>query len=225
MGFRLLQNRLIAHLQGRVRNGEITERGLARLCGVSQPHLHNVLKGVRELSTDTADQILRSLRLEMADLMEADDGRHCLPETNAERVCYRMVPQWEGCIGPGHPFPPRTHSGEKHPFPTAMVTRMEFAVAARLAPDPHMAYLFGDDAVALLDCSEGPRKDPEEGCYYAVDWAGSGAIRMLLRGTRCWHLVADGQAPDWRSRPSVIVAQHSLPLVVQARVTAVLRRL
>ena len=36
---------LVAVLRARVRNGELTERGLARLVGVSQPHIHNVLKG------------------------------------------------------------------------------------------------------------------------------------------------------------------------------------
>ena len=45
MLFADVRNALTAVLRARVRNGELTERGLARLVGVSQPHIHNVLKG------------------------------------------------------------------------------------------------------------------------------------------------------------------------------------
>jgi transcriptional regulator with XRE-family HTH domain len=72
MDFQRLQSRLIANLRERVRSGEITERSLARVTGVSQPHLHNVLKGKRLLSAGKADQILRHLHLDLADLMDKD---------------------------------------------------------------------------------------------------------------------------------------------------------
>lgn len=49
---------LIRHLRGRLYNGELTERSLARVTGISQPHLHNVLKGKRLLSIPKLDQIL-----------------------------------------------------------------------------------------------------------------------------------------------------------------------
>jgi transcriptional regulator with XRE-family HTH domain len=73
MDFTRLQRRLVAHLRERVRSGEVTERGLARLTGVSQPHIHNVLKGERFLSIETADQILRGLHISLIDLMEDSD--------------------------------------------------------------------------------------------------------------------------------------------------------
>ena len=57
MLFADVRNALTAVLRARVRNGELTERGLARLVGVSQPHIHNVLKGVRALSPELSDQI------------------------------------------------------------------------------------------------------------------------------------------------------------------------
>jgi transcriptional regulator with XRE-family HTH domain len=72
MDFQRLQSRLIANLRERVRSGEITERSLARVTGISQPHLHNVLKGKRLLSVGKADQILRQLHLDLADLMDTD---------------------------------------------------------------------------------------------------------------------------------------------------------
>jgi plasmid maintenance system antidote protein VapI len=70
MNFRDLQNRLAENLRERVRSGEITERGLARLTGVSQPHIHHVLKGKRLLSPDMADQVMGHLRMDVLDLVD-----------------------------------------------------------------------------------------------------------------------------------------------------------
>jgi len=75
MDFEKLHARLIGHLQGLVRSGEITERGLSRLTGISQPHIHNVLKGKRVLSLSRADGILRQLHLDLLDLVEPDELR------------------------------------------------------------------------------------------------------------------------------------------------------
>jgi transcriptional regulator with XRE-family HTH domain len=71
-----LQCRLVEHLRERVRSGDITERGLARLTGLSQPHIHNVLKGKRILSMITADHVLRALKLDLLDLIGPRDREH-----------------------------------------------------------------------------------------------------------------------------------------------------
>ena len=71
--FERLLLRLILYLKERVRSGEITERSLARITGVSQPHLHNVLKGKRLLSMSMADQILRQLHMDLRDLFEPSE--------------------------------------------------------------------------------------------------------------------------------------------------------
>jgi antitoxin component HigA of HigAB toxin-antitoxin module len=70
VNFREQQRRLIAHLRALVRSGDATERGLARLTGVSQPHMHNVLKGKRFLSLEMADQVLAQLHLDLLDFIE-----------------------------------------------------------------------------------------------------------------------------------------------------------
>ena len=70
MDFREQQRRLIAHLHVLVRSGDATERGLARLTGVSQPHMHNVLKGKRLLSLDMTDRVLSQLHLDLLDFIE-----------------------------------------------------------------------------------------------------------------------------------------------------------
>ena len=73
MTFYNLHERLIEALRQRVHSGAMTERGLARVTGVSQPHIHNVLKGKRLLSLETADQILRRLQMDVLDLLDLED--------------------------------------------------------------------------------------------------------------------------------------------------------
>ena len=68
MYFETLQDRLLKSVRWRVENGELTERGLAGLVGISQPHMHNILKGARSLSPETADRILRALEMSVLDL-------------------------------------------------------------------------------------------------------------------------------------------------------------
>jgi predicted XRE-type DNA-binding protein len=73
--FRELQFRLVRLLQDRVRSGEISERRLAQIIEVSQPHLHNVLKGKHIFSLATADKVLRHLRLDLLDLIDPKERR------------------------------------------------------------------------------------------------------------------------------------------------------
>ena len=40
------------------------------MTGISQPHIHNVLKEKRSLSLDSADLILRVLHLDLLDLLD-----------------------------------------------------------------------------------------------------------------------------------------------------------
>jgi plasmid maintenance system antidote protein VapI len=63
-----LQGRLITFVVTRIKNGEFTERRLARVLGVSQPQLHNVLKGARTLKPDFADCLLRQFNIGVLDL-------------------------------------------------------------------------------------------------------------------------------------------------------------
>ena len=79
MNFKHLEQRFLCELRDRVRSGAVTERGLARLVGVSQPHIHNVLKGKRFFSLEKADQVLRSLGLDVLDLIDPDEWNQRRP--------------------------------------------------------------------------------------------------------------------------------------------------
>ena len=73
LDFAELQRRLVAYLSEKVRNGDITERRLARITGVSQPHMHHVLCGKRGFSMEMADQVMRALRKNLVDFLEPED--------------------------------------------------------------------------------------------------------------------------------------------------------
>lgn len=75
MTFQDLQQRLVDELRLRVRSGIATERGLARLSGVSQPHLHHVLKGKRTFSIEKSDKVLRRLQIDLLHLILPDELR------------------------------------------------------------------------------------------------------------------------------------------------------
>src|ERR1039458_6735478 len=120
--------RLVSHVRARVRNGEISERSLARLTGISQPHIHNVLKGARLLSADMADQILRRLRIDLVDLLTADEGgaTHGVAASQepADSGECRTVALLDGWIGREYPYP-QAAGRERYPFAAADVERLE----------------------------------------------------------------------------------------------------
>jgi hypothetical protein len=62
-------------LRQRVRSGAATERGLARLSGISQSHLHNVLKGKRVLSMEKAGDVLRRVEIDILHLIDLEELR------------------------------------------------------------------------------------------------------------------------------------------------------
>ncbi len=68
--FGVLQTRLIAFVNMRIQNGEYTERGLARLLGISQPQIHHVLKGTRRLQPEFADRIMGRFGITVLDLLQ-----------------------------------------------------------------------------------------------------------------------------------------------------------
>jgi transcriptional regulator with XRE-family HTH domain len=71
--FRDAQRKLLAQVVDRIHNGELTERGFARRIGISQPHVHNVLKGVRNLSPEIFDSILKYFNMSLLDLASAEE--------------------------------------------------------------------------------------------------------------------------------------------------------
>jgi len=68
-----LQRRLLLLVRHRIQNGEFTERGLARMLGISQPQVHNVLKGARKLQPDLADRMMLKLSITALQLLDVSE--------------------------------------------------------------------------------------------------------------------------------------------------------
>ena len=70
MTFQALHNQLIEEITRRVNSGNTSVSSLARRAGISQPHLHLVLKGKRGFSWDFADRAALVIGLRVEDLIE-----------------------------------------------------------------------------------------------------------------------------------------------------------
>src|SRR5215212_10749059 len=130
MRFDDFQRMLVTNLKARVRNGEFTERGLAKAVGVSQPHVHNILKGVRILSPDIGDQILTKLNLSLFDLLGPEQSTRPLDLDAIRKGQASAVPVLNGRIGPGHPWPTEVSSGERFPISYSKLGGMQHPVVA-----------------------------------------------------------------------------------------------
>jgi plasmid maintenance system antidote protein VapI len=74
MRFSDLRVAMLADILGRVRSGEYTVRSLSKMAGVSQPHLHHVLAGKRQLSWEMADQLVERLNLDLSQYWRDSTG-------------------------------------------------------------------------------------------------------------------------------------------------------
>jgi hypothetical protein len=218
MGFEELRTRLVAVLKSRLRNGELSERRMAHLTGISQPHIHNVLKGVRILSPRAADQILCSFQLTVLDLLRPEDSPAGLCPRCSGSDRFTEVPVLDAWLGPGLPLPQESASLESHPFPRPFIASLESPLVARLASDALMRALFREGDLALLDRARSKRFLIEPNGLYVVNREGEGLVRKLRRGG-LQDLLLVAASPDGREHiePLSLEGSHLLD-VVKAKV-------
>jgi hypothetical protein len=176
--FELLHSRLVDHLRAKLKSGEVTERGLARLAGISQPHLHNVLKGMRELSPATADAVITNLRLSAFDLVNEEELCHPGRTRKKPLPGYRQVPLAVGLLGPDHPFPDLKESSSRLAFRASQLKDVGNPVAVCLAHDPNAPAIFQAGDIVLLEVFSPGEQDLQAGDYYAVEEEGCGLLRQ-----------------------------------------------
>lgn len=233
ISFEMLQTRLLDHLRSRIRNGEITERGLAKKTGVSQPHVHNLLKGVRSLTPQFADQLMNGLGLGILDLMEPDELRGGLFQRSKEQEITLEVPVLRDRLGPGLPWPtepsrfesihvplrfcgiPETRADPGYPASRPPGARHwgNHLLVARLADDPRMAPILDPGDLVLLDSSRGALECDDPHALFATIWNGEGRIRWVRRGRGVVYLmtVKDRDEPQ---RWQTVRENAAIPVVV-----------
>lgn len=193
MFFEKLQERLLLLLRARVQGGEITERSLAKLTDISQPHIHNVLKGTRKFSPEIADSILRKLGLTILDLFDAGElVAHLSKSSPHEDQRHGSVSMLNGDLGPGKPLPALTRTAERFTVPQSQLKMVTDPVAARLAFDPQMRGTFEGGEVVLLDQSEMSRVFLEPQSLFVVLADRGALVRKLERGPDHLKLLGGG---------------------------------
>lgn len=190
MTFQDAQLRLVAYVRDRIRNGELTERAFARQIGISQPHAHNVLKGIRNLSPEILDLTLRHFHLSLLDLatesaLEANLQHRRVRERLAE------VPFLESPMGPGLAWPAQIQRRNRFTLPFPVRHAPSGWLVARLARDPQMLATLADFDLALLDTSEPRRSHLVPEGLYTVSRRGEAVVRYIRPGANSYYLVTD----------------------------------
>jgi hypothetical protein len=220
------QLKLLMYVRSQIRNGELTERGFARLIGISQPHVHNVLKGVRNFSPKIFDLALKYFHLSLLDLapsgeLEAHLRSRRLPQRSAE------VPFLDRPIGPGMPWPAGLNRRKNFPLPFPSLSAPENdapanLVMASLIADPSMRATLGSSDVALLDISPSRSSTlAPQGLFVVERGTEAGfeaVIRYIRPGAHGYYLATDSTLDtpaDWEPYP---VSASELAAAVKASV-------
>ncbi len=223
MYFQSLQRRLVTVIRERVRRGELTERGLARLSGVSQPHIHNVLKGVRIFSPEFADQVLRQLHITVLDLCDSADLTSQRSVLVAGSHAVHWVPRLVGALGPGHPWFDSGLRGAEagaggYPFPGSVVAGLTEPRTATLAKDGRMPPAFHEGDTVLLDLEERGRAHPGPDYAYVVDTPCGALVRYVRLSSSQLYVLNGAGLENGESWDCVSLKDRHILDVVRARI-------
>lgn len=174
----VLQRRLLDQVRLRLCNGELTERRLARMAGISQPHMHNVLKGVRSLTPEVADLLLASLGLSVLDMIAPEEASALVEARYWGHEAAVLAPVANDPIGPGHPFPSFTEAREWLRLPPSVWAGRRRLALAPLAHDPDSP-VDGGHRFALFCLDEAVRLQAAPGAVCLLRWRGTGRLRRV----------------------------------------------
>ena len=194
-----MQKRLVLRMRRHVQNGDFTERGFARSLGISQVHIHNVLKGARSLSINLNDLVLKRLGLTIFDICTPDElRRHLAVSSILARPCVDL-PFQEGRIGPGNPWSTVVDPRFRHPVPCFLVNSGATLLLVRLGDDPRMESSLSGSDIAVLDLTP---SIPTPDALYVIDRGSDAVIRRVRSGARKLYLAADSDLDhpeDWEA--------------------------
>jgi DNA-binding transcriptional regulator YdaS (Cro superfamily) len=195
---------LVEKIRRRVHNGELTERALARLIGISQPHMHNILKGTRSLSPEVADNILYHLRLSVLDLCDPREFERYLRTTDSGTK-FSYIPVLRGRIGPHDSWPEEVEGNERFSVASELTAHMAHPVVCRLGEDEAMHPLLVKTDLAMLDQSYEARTEISADGLYLIKRAHCGVIRYAREVGGAVFTYTHGSKDDqshWKRLPA-----------------------
>lgn len=216
-GFEKLLQRLVRRLAALMTNGEYTERGLARLVGVSQPHLHHILSGKRSLTPHIADAILASLGWELGDLIPSEELDRMLLARRSPAGKRVRIPLLAGRIGPSFPFPDSSDVEEWLLAQPPVGGGMRRVFLAALEADADVPFARHPGVFALVAEDEEIRLRLLPEGWFVLRWGGAGLVRRVRAEAGMLILLGQETLGD-RGRPaSIPLAGQSLLSIVRGR--------
>lgn len=204
MNFRDTHERLVAQVRTRMRNGEITERALARHLGISQPHVNNVLRGRRKLSPEVADLILNFFHYSLLDLYAECELRtnlhgRVLPGSHGDIVEVLKRP-----IGPGKEWSVLSDTKCRYRTPCVAGWIPQCMVFVRVVQDSRMPALLCGCDIALLDTSISARVADCPAGIFVVRRGQDTLLRWIRGGFRNLYVADErtlNQPVEWEPLP------------------------
>lgn len=218
-----LAQRLVRDLANLIHSGCVTERRLAGLVGISQPHLHNVINGVRRLTPDVGDQLLDHLNWSLLDLVDSVEAKSLLDRRRALLAHGREIPLFRFAVGPGFSLPGVQCSDIA--VPNSWLARAENPFAASAGEDPLMKSVVRRGDILLLDRSPNTATHIREDALYVVNFGGESLARWVRFSSRGYYLISHS---DW-TEPSrwirVVLPESRRAELIEARIIALARQL
>ncbi len=216
--FSTLQQRLIQRLKDEIRAGKLTERALARRSGLSQPHIHNLLKGIRSPTAESADALLRAISASVPDLLRDSqpDGSETQTGCDAAMVVVQFLC---GEVGPGGRWDDTVDEGRHIALPGELVAGIAQPAMVRVLADHEMSGIAGRALIELRVRMDSifPERD-----VYVLARGGEARLRYIRIGRRRVYFptVASLNRPrEWEFEPF----GAELARIVRARVCRMYR--
>jgi hypothetical protein len=199
MTFAQLQRRLIDAVRARLRNGEITERGFARRLGFSQPHIHNVLKGVRILTPRIADRMLAELGLTVFDLAEPTELKAATERLWMADMNLYAVPIVHGRLGPGEEWPDWNRMRNWINVRRDDLEGVQEPLGVALGSHPELEVEILPGSLVIFDHGNAARRQLEAGAWYLLRRGRGGVLAQATKRGKT-YLVGGMEAPKARSQ-------------------------
>jgi plasmid maintenance system antidote protein VapI len=205
--FEILLYQLREHLREKVKNGQLTERGMARATGVSQPHLHNILKGIRALPPELADQLMLLSGFTLPGLMTLKpQSEEEMPKPGADSPHERKSPHPEAI--------PSTIGNFPLHFP-----------AFQLEPDPSMEPRFRGGDIVYYGHGALERSVLQPEAAYLVAHNGVVRVRYLRMGGQRLYMASEETLRDPVRWDYVSLADRHILEIVRGRIVWICRKM